>query len=110
MVIMTNSHTKLPKRVSAAEAKARLSELVASVAYGGERVVIEKRGKAVVAIVDLADLELLERNDPGPGRPRGALALVGAWGEVADEEIDRLATRIYSSRRRSKGRRVTLES
>lgn len=110
MVIMTNSHTKSPKRVSAAEAKARLSELVAFVAYGGERVVIEKRGKAVAAIVDLADLELLERNDPGAGRPRGALALVGAWGELADEEIDRLTTRIYSSRRRSKGRRVNLES
>lgn len=110
MVIMTNSHTKTPRRVSAAEAKARLSELVASVAYGGERVVIEKRGKAVAAIVDLADLERLERNESGTGRPRGALALVSASGEVADEEIARLVARIYSSRRRSKGRRVNLES
>jgi len=30
------------------------------VAYGGERVVIERRGKAVAAIVSLEDLRLIE--------------------------------------------------
>jgi prevent-host-death family protein len=94
--------------VSAAEAKARLSELVASVAYAGERVVIERRGKPMAAIVGLGDLAKLERNELVPGRPRGALALVGAWPEVRNKDIDEMVNRIYSERRRSKGRTVHL--
>ena len=32
-------------------------------------------------------------------RPKGALALVGAWGELPDEEIDALVEEIYAARR-----------
>ena len=36
----------------------------------------------------------------GWARPKGALALVGAWGELDDEEVDALVEEIYAARRR----------
>ena len=70
----------MAKRVSAAEAKARLSALSAEVAYGGQHVIIERRGTPLVALVSVSELELLEqgRGDlgaaPGSSRPRRRLA------------------------------------
>ncbi|MCW2899881.1 MAG: hypothetical protein JWO67_2146 [Streptosporangiaceae bacterium] len=43
------------------QARAELAELVNRVAYGRERVVLTRRGKAVAAIVSAEDLELLDR-------------------------------------------------
>lgn len=43
--------------VGVAEAKARLSELLARVAHGGERVILQRRGKPVAALVPMQDLE-----------------------------------------------------
>jgi len=44
-------------------------------------------------------------------RPRGALALVGAWGEfVEDDEIDAMLEEIYAARERDTGRPVDLEA
>ena len=37
-------------------------------------------------------------------RPRGALALAGAWGELDDEEIDALIDEIYAARRQGMDR------
>ncbi|NWF58501.1 MAG: type II toxin-antitoxin system Phd/YefM family antitoxin [Fischerella sp.] len=46
--------------VSATEARANFQELVNRVEYGGERIVIERHGKAAVAIIGLEDLKRLE--------------------------------------------------
>lgn len=54
----------------------------------------------VRAITDLA---------AGWARPEGALALLGAWGELEDEEVDALIEEIYASRRRDIGRPVEFE-
>ena len=51
----------MTKRISAAQAKAHLSELMAQVAYGGEHYVIERRGKPLAALVSVDDLERLEQ-------------------------------------------------
>ena len=59
----------MAKRVSAAQAKAQLSALSAEVAYGGEHVVIERRGKPLVALVSIADLELLGQSGEIAERP-----------------------------------------
>ena len=48
-------------RVTVSEARGAFSELINKVAYGGERTVIERRGKTVAAVVSIEDLELLER-------------------------------------------------
>ncbi len=47
--------------LSATAARRELPDAINRVAFGGERVVIERRGKALAAIVSLADLEFLRR-------------------------------------------------
>ncbi len=99
----------MAKRISAAEAKAHFSALVAQVAYGGEHYVIERRGKPLAALVSVDDLERLEQLG-APSRPRGALALVGAWREVEEQDLDALIADIYDQRTRDTGRAVSLEA
>jgi len=63
--------------ISVAEARQRLSELMARVAFGHQRIVIERRGKPLAALVSVADLERLEDLDAAgqdlPARMRAAL-------------------------------------
>jgi prevent-host-death family protein len=49
------------KRVSASEARAHFADVLDRVAHGGQRVVIERRGKVLGAVVSREDLEVLER-------------------------------------------------
>lgn len=111
MTIMTSSgdrpRNQSIRRVSTAEAKAKLSELVGAVAFRGDRVVIERRGRPVAALISLEDAERLDEPRK-PVRPRGALALVGAWSDVEDVVIDDLIKEIYESRARDIGRAVDL--
>ncbi len=100
----------MTKRINAAQAKAHLSELIAKVAYGGEHYVIERRGKPVAALVSVDDLERLEEGRTTSTRPRGALALLGAWREVDEGDIDALVADIYSERARDTGRPVSLDA
>ena len=65
-------------------------------------------GVAVPIGVSVAGRELSEQEPARVSRPRGALALVGAWGEVADEAIDALVAHIYARRAGGPGRRVEL--
>ncbi|WP_438484212.1 type II toxin-antitoxin system Phd/YefM family antitoxin [Streptomyces sp. S186] len=46
------------------QARAELADLINRVVYGGERVVVTRHGKPLVALVSAADLERLEE----PGR------------------------------------------
>jgi prevent-host-death family protein len=102
------------EKVPVGEAKAHLSELMARAGYGGERFLIERRGKPLAALVGVEDLRRLEGGGEGgetSGRPRGALALVGVWGDLLeDEEIDAMVEDIYSERRRDLGRPVDLDA
>ena len=86
-------------RVSAAEAKAQLSELVSRVAYGHERVIIERRGKPLAALIGIEELERLE--PPTPKHPDLFDLLKGAAGDLSDEEIDAMVADIYAERERS---------
>ncbi len=45
------------------QARAELAELINRVVYGGERVVVTRHGKPLVALVSAADLERLERDE-----------------------------------------------
>ncbi|QEV16402.1 type II toxin-antitoxin system Phd/YefM family antitoxin [Streptomyces alboniger] len=47
------------------QARAELAELINRVVYGGERVVVTRHGKPLVALVSAADLERLEE-ETGP--------------------------------------------
>jgi len=46
--------------VSISEIRDHLADALNRVAYGGERVILERRGKGVAAIVSLEDLQRLE--------------------------------------------------
>lgn len=47
-------------KISVSEAREGFSEIVNQVNYSGERMILERRGKAVAAVISVADLELLE--------------------------------------------------
>jgi len=95
-------------RVSVAKAKAELSALMAAVAYQGRHVIIERRGRPMAALVSVDDLEQLDRVRAASVRPRGALALIGAWSDVDDREIEAMVADIYAAREQDTGRPVEL--
>ena len=98
----------MTRKVTASEAKAQLSALIAEVAYGGERFVIEKRGKPVAALISVEDLKTLGPEPRISGKPRGPLALIGMWKDLGDDKIDEMVSDIYSQRENDKGRKVEL--
>lgn len=99
----------MAEKVRVTEAKAQLSELMARVGYGGERFVIERRGRPLAALVGVEDLKRLEsKSGDVTSRPLGAIALVGAWGEVEERDVDALLQEIYAERERDTGRPVDL--
>ena len=100
----------MAEKVRVTEAKARLSALMARVGYGGERFVIERRGKPLAALVGVEDLARLEgeKGDATSSRPMGALVLVGAWGEVEEKDLDAVLEGIYAERERDTGRPIDL--
>jgi prevent-host-death family protein len=63
-------------RVGVHEAKTHFSEYLNRAAYRGERIVVERHGKPVGALVSVADLRRLEASDGGGGEG-------GAAGEAA---------------------------
>ena len=50
-------------RLPVSKLREELAEALNRVAYSGERVVLERRGKGVAALVSVGDLELLEALD-----------------------------------------------
>ena len=49
------------EHISTADARNRFSEVINRAAYGKERVILSRRGKDIVGVVPLEDVELLER-------------------------------------------------
>lgn len=47
--------------ITAMELRDRIGDVLNRVLYNGERIVIERRGRPVAAIISMADLEYLER-------------------------------------------------
>ena len=73
----------------ASKAREDFSDTINRVAYRGERIVLQRRGKAVVAIVPVEDLELLEEleNRVDLEAARAALADAKKHGTVPWERI-----------------------
>ena len=86
------------KKVSTVELRKGLAALLAEVVDNGRRFVIEKRGEPLAALVDVAALELIERQRTTSADPQGALALAGAWGELKEREMDALLAGIQAER------------
>ena len=92
------------KHISVADVKARFADVLDGVLHRGERYVVERHGREVAAIVALADLEKLDRAPSG--KASGAMALVGLWQDVPDDEIDAFLADLRASRDRDTGRPV----
>jgi len=45
--------------IGVADIRANLAEVINRVAYGGERIVLQRRGKQVLAVVPMEDFEIL---------------------------------------------------
>ena len=89
------------KVLSVAEAKSRFSEYISKVAYAGKRYVIAKRGKPLVAIVSIEDLENIEAS-----RESDRISeIVGKWNGF--EEIEDDINKAFSSRKEDRGRDVS---
>ncbi|MEH0581691.1 MULTISPECIES: type II toxin-antitoxin system Phd/YefM family antitoxin [Streptomyces] len=63
------------------QARAELADLINRVVYGGERVVVTRHGKPLVALVSAADLERLDELDRSAQEP--VIRSVSAVHEVA---------------------------
>ena len=48
------------REIGVADIRAHLADVINRVAYGGERIVLQRRGKQVLAVVPMEDLELLQ--------------------------------------------------
>lgn len=79
----------MPK-ISVAEAKSHLSELIAKSAHGRERFVITRRNRPVAALVSLDDLRIIEQHQQRQGlasvagRWKGFDELAEAMGDLAE--------------------------
>jgi prevent-host-death family protein len=70
------------------QARAELADLINRVVYGGERVVVTRHGKPLVALVSAADLERLDALD-----------------EPADEQVVSTVSGIHEGGSASRGQR-----
>ena len=79
--------------ISTAQARDQLSDIINRVAYGKERIALTRRGKPLVAIVPIEDVELLEeledRHDLeaaraalGEAREKGTVSWEAIKGEL----------------------------
>ncbi|MCH8107464.1 MAG: type II toxin-antitoxin system Phd/YefM family antitoxin [Chloroflexi bacterium] len=92
-------------RMSVADAKKHLSELMSRVVYKNERFLIERRGKPMAALVSAEDLAQLEQE---PTASKGLRAAVGAWADF--EDLDQVIDDIYRQREQSTDRPVSFEA
>jgi prevent-host-death family protein len=101
-----------PTEIPASEVRAQISEVISRVAFGGERVVISRNGKAQVAVIPIADLDRLKRLDEEREVRRGRAALAVAdiqkdsarsgVSKLSDDEIDAEIRTVRQARRRSR--------
>lgn len=81
-----------PTEIPASEVRGQISEVISRVAFGGERVVISRNGKAQAAVIPIADLDRLKQLDEQRDgrRRRAAQALADIQAASAKNGTDKL--------------------
>ena len=69
----------MPK-VSVANAKSHLSELIARSSFGHERFIITRRNKPIAALVSLEDLQIIEQHE----ERQGLISVAGKWSDFEE--------------------------
>jgi len=72
--------------IGVADIQANLADVINRVAYGGERIVLQRRGKQVLAVVPMEDLALIEEME-NRADIRAAMKARKEKGEVPLEKI-----------------------
>jgi len=62
---MYNTTRPKPRSITVSEARRTFADMVNRVAYGNERITVERHGRALVAIVPISDMDRLEEMAPG---------------------------------------------
>jgi len=93
----------MPKVIGVAEVKRHFSDVMVEVAREGKHFIIEKKGKPMAALVNIKDMETIERTAM-PVKKKGLLAAIGAWEDFGD--IEGTVKHIYKSRKTAKTRKV----
>ncbi|MEW2580766.1 type II toxin-antitoxin system Phd/YefM family antitoxin [Streptomyces syringium] len=71
------------------QARAELAELINRVVYGGERVVVTRHGKPLVALVSAADLQRLEEAEAEAGAEERVISTVSTMRTLPSVAEDR---------------------
>ncbi|MEU3983313.1 type II toxin-antitoxin system Phd/YefM family antitoxin [Streptomyces sp. NPDC026672] len=82
------------------QARAELADLINRVVYGGERVVVTRHGKPLVALVSAADLERLEELEAAEDQ---VISTVSTAREAAPAARERQRFGIAAEHRRAGG-------
>ncbi|ORT60877.1 type II toxin-antitoxin system Phd/YefM family antitoxin [Streptomyces sp. CB03238] len=71
------------------QARAELADLINRVVYGGERVVVTRHGKPLVALVSAADLERLEAPEQEPAEEQVIRSVAAVRDVPSSAPVDR---------------------
>ncbi|MFD4137438.1 type II toxin-antitoxin system Phd/YefM family antitoxin [Streptomyces sp. NPDC058572] len=71
------------------QARAELADLINRVVYGGERVVVTRHGKPLVALVSAADLARLEQEQEQEAAEEQVISSVSSLGSVTSASGER---------------------
>jgi len=93
----------MAKVVGVAEAKKKFSEIMSDIVYRGEHFIVERKGRPMIAMVNISELEKLEQIPKVEGK-RGLLAAIGALEEF--RELNKIIEDIYRARKKAKDRRI----
>jgi antitoxin (DNA-binding transcriptional repressor) of toxin-antitoxin stability system len=93
----------MAKVVGVAEAKKRFSEIMSDIVYKGEHFIVERKGRPMIAMVNVTELKKLEQIPKAEGK-KGLLAAIGALEEF--KELDKIIEDIYKARKKAKDRRI----
>ncbi len=93
----------MSKVIGVAEVKRNFSEVMVEVAREGKHFIIEKKGKPMAALVNIKDLDAIERKGM-PSQKKGLLAAIAVWEEF--ENIEEVVKHIYDHRKAAKERKV----
>jgi prevent-host-death family protein len=79
----------MAEKMSTGEVRQQFSELVNRSGYGGERIVLTRRGRDLAALVSMADLELLQKLEDvmDAADVRAALRETQEEGAISWEEL-----------------------
>jgi antitoxin (DNA-binding transcriptional repressor) of toxin-antitoxin stability system len=93
----------MAKNIGVAEVKRSFSAVMGEVLLKGEHFVIEKKGKPIVALVSVQELQRIEA-EGGAVKKRGLLAAIEAWDDF--EKLEETVAEIYEQRAQSKNRKA----